>query len=200
MRNALIPNAAKGIGRKQTRRRFASQAESNTTLTQFHTWCTRCSTASARTPAEDLARRPVPSTSCPFLARAKLPSRKVSSHCSRPSLSSAPSRHRATPPATHLPLPTASAASRSKARETHPAENARPRRFAESTRMPSKHARFEAYGRPRWSRIHGYASRNTNPLLLLRLLNQYSLPDDEFEAWVTGLAAWLPKRKDECCS
>jgi peptidoglycan/xylan/chitin deacetylase (PgdA/CDA1 family) len=43
--------------------------------------------------------------------------------------------------------------------------------------------------------IHGFSSRNTNPLLLPRLLDQYSLSEDEFEAWVTGFAALMPKRK-----
>jgi peptidoglycan/xylan/chitin deacetylase (PgdA/CDA1 family) len=43
--------------------------------------------------------------------------------------------------------------------------------------------------------IHGFSTRNSNPLLLPRLLDQYSLSEDEFEAWVTGFAALLPKRK-----
>lgn len=43
--------------------------------------------------------------------------------------------------------------------------------------------------------IHGFSGRNSNPLLLPRLLDQYSLSDDEFEAWVTGFAAFMPKRK-----
>jgi peptidoglycan/xylan/chitin deacetylase (PgdA/CDA1 family) len=43
--------------------------------------------------------------------------------------------------------------------------------------------------------IHGFSSRNSNPLLLPRLLDQYSLSDDEFEAWVTGFAGLMPRRR-----
>lgn len=43
--------------------------------------------------------------------------------------------------------------------------------------------------------IHGFSNRSSNPLLLPRLLDQYSLSDDEFEAWVTGFAMLMPKRR-----
>ena len=43
--------------------------------------------------------------------------------------------------------------------------------------------------------IHGLSSQNSNPLLLPRLLDQYSLSDNEFEAWVTGFASLMPRRR-----
>ena len=97
----------------------------------------------------------------PFFAAAKLPSRKVSSHWSKPSPSNAPSRlcqaSSQTPSSSHClsrrqqvdgegnssgrkrhaPLPTASAAAnRSMARETRQAENATRLRFAKSRGCP----------------------------------------------------------------
>ena len=42
--------------------------------------------------------------------------------------------------------------------------------------------------------IHGMASPDSNPLLLPRLLDQSSLSENEFEAWVTGFAGLMPKR------
>jgi len=43
--------------------------------------------------------------------------------------------------------------------------------------------------------LNGLATRAGDPYLLPRLLDQYSLVDAEFESWVSGLAAFLPKRK-----
>jgi peptidoglycan/xylan/chitin deacetylase (PgdA/CDA1 family) len=43
--------------------------------------------------------------------------------------------------------------------------------------------------------LHGFATRGGNPLMLPRLLDQYGLIDDEFASWVSGVAAFLPKRK-----
>jgi peptidoglycan/xylan/chitin deacetylase (PgdA/CDA1 family) len=40
-----------------------------------------------------------------------------------------------------------------------------------------------------------YSSRDTNPLLLPRLLDQFLLSEAEFEAWLTGFMAYMPKRK-----
>jgi len=42
---------------------------------------------------------------------------------------------------------------------------------------------------------HGFSSRKTNLLLLPRLLDQCGISDNEFEAWITGFAAFMPKRK-----
>ena len=41
----------------------------------------------------------------------------------------------------------------------------------------------------------GLSSRKSNPLLLPRLLDHCNVSDNEFEAWVTGFAALVPKRK-----
>lgn len=43
--------------------------------------------------------------------------------------------------------------------------------------------------------IPGFSGRNSNLLLLPRLLDQYSLSDNEFEAWVTGFAGLMPRRR-----
>ena len=40
-----------------------------------------------------------------------------------------------------------------------------------------------------------YASRESNPLLLPRLLDQFGISDDEFEAWLTGFMNLIPRRK-----
>jgi peptidoglycan/xylan/chitin deacetylase (PgdA/CDA1 family) len=42
---------------------------------------------------------------------------------------------------------------------------------------------------------HRYSSQQDNPLLLPRLLDHFLLTDDEFEAWLTGFMAFMPKRK-----
>jgi peptidoglycan/xylan/chitin deacetylase (PgdA/CDA1 family) len=40
-----------------------------------------------------------------------------------------------------------------------------------------------------------YSSQETNPLLLPRLLDQFLLSEAEFEAWLSGFMAYMPKRK-----
>jgi Polysaccharide deacetylase len=40
----------------------------------------------------------------------------------------------------------------------------------------------------------GFASRQSNPLLLPRLLDVSGLSDIEFEGWLTGVSAALPRR------
>ena len=42
-----------------------------------------------------------------------------------------------------------------------------------------------------------YASQESNPLLLPRLLDQSRISDREFEAWLTGFMAFMPKRTVE---
>jgi len=42
-----------------------------------------------------------------------------------------------------------------------------------------------------------YASQQSNPLLLPRLLDQFAISDREFEAWLTGFMALMPKRTVE---
>lgn len=41
----------------------------------------------------------------------------------------------------------------------------------------------------------GFASRNSNPLLLPRFLDNESLSDIEFESWLTGVSLALPRRR-----
>jgi len=41
---------------------------------------------------------------------------------------------------------------------------------------------------------NGLSTRGGNPYALPRLLDQYALIEDEFASWVSGLAAFLPKR------
>lgn len=43
---------------------------------------------------------------------------------------------------------------------------------------------------------NGMASRDTDRFRLPRLLDQYALIEDEFESWLSGLAVFLPKRKN----
>jgi peptidoglycan/xylan/chitin deacetylase (PgdA/CDA1 family) len=43
--------------------------------------------------------------------------------------------------------------------------------------------------------LNGYATQAGNALMLPRLLDQYRLSDDEFASWVSGVAAFMPKRK-----
>jgi hypothetical protein len=88
----------------------------------------------------------------PFFAGAKLPSRKGSSHLSRPSSSSAPSSRRHafshTPSSSHC-------LSRRQQVEGEGNSSGKNRHAAPVCRihkMPSKHARFDAHGRPRLSR------------------------------------------------
>ena len=88
----------------------------------------------------------------PFFAGAKLPSKKVSSHRSRPCSSSTPSKARhassQTPSSSHCFSRRQQVAGEgnSSGRNRHAAPVCR------IHRMPSKHARFGAHGRPRVSR------------------------------------------------
>jgi hypothetical protein len=88
----------------------------------------------------------------PFFAGAKLPSRKVSSHFSRPLASSAPNRVRhassQTPSSCHCcnRRQQVEGEGNSSGRNRHAAPVCR------THKMPSKHARFGAGGRPRLSR------------------------------------------------
>lgn len=43
--------------------------------------------------------------------------------------------------------------------------------------------------------VHNLATRGGDPFRLPRLLDQYGLGEEEFEAWLTGLAALIPRRK-----
>jgi len=88
----------------------------------------------------------------PFFAGAKLPSRKVSSHLSRPSSSSAPSSRRHafshTPSSSHC----LSRRQQVEGEGNSSGKNRQAAPVCRIHRMPSKHARFDAHGRPRLSR------------------------------------------------
>src|SRR5450759_1135971 len=99
----------------------------------------------------------------PFFAGAKLPSRKVSSHFSRPSSSRAPSRARhassQTPSSSHC-------FSRRQQVEGEGNSSGRNRQAAPVCRihrMPSKQARFNAHGRPRLS-LRRFCSGSNGPI------------------------------------
>jgi hypothetical protein len=89
----------------------------------------------------------------PFFAGAKLPSRKVSSHFSRPSSSSAPSRVRHAlsqiPSSSHC----LSRRQQVEGEGNSSGKNRHAAPVCKIHRMPSKHARFDAQGRPRLSRL-----------------------------------------------
>jgi hypothetical protein len=117
------------------------------TVDQYHPLC-------------PLAPLGFPDGRAPFFAGAKLPSRKVSSHFSKPSSSSAPSRVRhacsQTPSSSHClrRRQQVEGAGNSSGKNRHAAPVCR------IHRMPSKHPRFDAQGRPRLSgcRLGGAAS------------------------------------------
>ncbi|HUI84379.1 MAG TPA: polysaccharide deacetylase family protein [Candidatus Binatia bacterium] len=44
--------------------------------------------------------------------------------------------------------------------------------------------------------ITGLAGRSADPYLLPRILDQYGLADSEFAAWISGLAGFLPSRRN----
>ncbi len=102
-------------------------------------------------PLRSLAALGFTDCEAPFLAGAKLPSRKVSSHFSRPSSSSAPNRTRHasshTPSSCHCFSRRQQVAGdgNSSGRNRHAAPVCR------IHRIPSKQARFDAQGRPRLS-------------------------------------------------
>src|SRR5713101_1741870 len=100
----------------------------------------------------------------PFFAGAKLLSKKVSSHCSRPSSSSAPSnvRHACshTPSSSHC----LSRRQQVEGEANSSGTNRHAAPVCRIHRMPSKHARFDAQGRPRLScrRLGGGNIGSTN--------------------------------------
>ena len=102
-------------------------------------------------PLRPLAPLGFPDRKAPFFAGAKLPSRKVSSHFSRPSSSSAPSNVRhafsQTPSSSHC----LSRRQQVEGEGNSSGKNRHAAPVCRIHRMPSKHARFEAHGRPRLS-------------------------------------------------
>jgi hypothetical protein len=115
-------------------------------------------------PLRPLAPLGFPDREAPFFAGAKLPSKKVSSHFSRPSSSSAPSSVR------HACSHTPSSSHRLSRRQQVEGEanssgkNRHAAPVCRIHRMPSKHPRFDAQGRPRLScrRLGGGSMGSTN--------------------------------------
>src|SRR6202521_2784369 len=103
-------------------------------------------------PLRPLAPLGFPDGGAPFLAGAKLPSRKLSSHFSRPSSSSAPSSVRQafsqTPSSSHC----LSRRQQVEGEGNSSGKNRHAAPVCRIHRMPSKPARFDAQGRPRLSR------------------------------------------------
>ena len=120
----------------------------------------------------------------PFFAGAKLPSRNVSSHFSRPSPSSAPSSARHA--SSHTPCSSHSFRRRQQvAGEGYlSGKNLHAAPVCNTQRMPSKQPRLEAHGRPRlsWRRLgsgssgainsHCASLNNSNRFLLMQKENQ----------------------------
>ena len=98
----------------------------------------------------------------PFLAGAKLPSRKASSHLSRPFASRAPSKVRQA----SSQMPSSSHCfSRRQQVDGEGYSSGRKRHAApvcNTHRMPSKHARFSAHGRPRLSFLRRGSGNNAS--------------------------------------
>src|SRR5271169_3996136 len=88
----------------------------------------------------------------PFFAGAKLPSKKVSSHFSRPSASSAPSRVRHAFSQTPSSFHCLSRRQQVEGEGNSSGKNRHAAPVCRIQRMPSKHARLDAQGRPRLSR------------------------------------------------
>jgi len=103
-------------------------------------------------PLRPLAPLGFPHGGAPFLAGAKLPSKKVSSHFSRPSSSNAPSRMRhafsQTPSSSHC----LSRRQQVEGEGNCSGKNRHAAPVCRIHRMPSKQPRFDAQGRPRLSR------------------------------------------------
>src|SRR5712692_7250957 len=115
-------------------------------------------------PLRPLAPLGFPDSGTPFFAGAKLPSRTVSSHFSRPSSSSAPSSARQafsqTPSSSHC----LSRRQQVEGEENSSGKNRHAAPVCRIHRMPSKHPRFDAQGRPRLSclRLGGGSIGSTN--------------------------------------
>jgi len=141
------------------------------TVDQYHPLCTLATLGFAHCGA-------------PFLAGAKLPSRKVSSHCNRPSPSSAPSSVRQassqTPRSSHCFSRRQQVAGEGylSGRNRHAAP------VRSTHKIPSRQPRFEAQGRPRLSlrrfgsgnsgsiSVHCASVNNSNRFLLIQEAQQ----------------------------
>jgi len=119
---------------------FQPNSQRNTfTVCQYH-------------PLRSLAALGFTDGAAPFLAGAKLPSRKVSSHRSSPSSSRPPSSARQAPSQTPSSCHCCSRRQQVDGEGNSSGKNRQAAPVCRTHRMPSKHARFAAGGRPRLSR------------------------------------------------
>ncbi len=140
----------RGIRKRNFSRRgtFQPNSQRNTlTVSQYH-------------PLRSLAALGFTDRRAPFFAGAKLPSRKASSHFSRPSRSKAPSNVRQalsqTPSSSHC----FSLRQQVEGDGYSPGKNRHAAPVCRTHRMPSKHARFDAHGRPRLSLLRRGSGNN----------------------------------------
>ena len=120
----------------------------------------------------------------PFFAGAKLPSRNVSSHLSRPSPSSAPSNARQASSHTSCSSHCFNRRQQVAGDGYLSGKNLHAAPVCNTHRMPSRHARFDAHGRPRLSlrrfssgssgsiRSHCASFNNSNRFLLMQEVHQ----------------------------
>ena len=140
----------RGVRKRNFSRRgtFQPNSQRNTlTVSQYH-------------PLRSLAALGFADCRAPFFAGAKLPSRKASSHFSRPSASRAPSNVR-------QPLSQTSSSSHCLSRRQQvegegysSGKNRHAAPVCSTHKMPSKHARLDAQGRPRLSRLRRGSGNN----------------------------------------
>jgi hypothetical protein len=136
----------RGVRKRSFSRRGAFQPNSQwnaLTVSQYH-------------PLRSLAALGFTDCRAPFFAGAKLPSRKASSHFSRPTASKAPSNVRQawsqTPSSSHC----FSRRQRVEGDGYSSGKNRHAAQVCRIHRMPSKHSRLDAHGRLRWSLLrHG---------------------------------------------
>jgi len=118
---------------------FQPNSQRNTfTVCQYH-------------PLRSLAALSFPDRKAPFLAGAKLPSKKLSSQRSRPFSSSAPSRVRQASNQTPCSCQRCNRRQQVEDEGNSSGRNRHAAPVCRIQRMPSRHARFEAGGRPRLS-------------------------------------------------
>ena len=153
-RSAFRPGDAdlgeRGVRKRNFCRRgtFQPNSQRNTfTVSQYHPLCA-------------LAALGFTDCIAPFLAGAKLPSRKASSHFSRPSASRAPSKVRQA-----LSQTSSSSHRLSRRQQVEGDGNSSGKKrhaapVCSTQRMPSRQARFDVQGRPLLSRLRGGSGNN----------------------------------------
>ncbi len=140
----------RGVRKRNFCRRgtFQPNSQRNTlTVSQYH-------------PLRSLAALGFTDCRAPFFAGAKLPSRKASSHFRRPSASRAPSNVRQALSQTHSSSHCFSRRQQVEGDGYSSGKNRHAAPVCRTHRMPSKHARFDAQGRPRLSLLRRGSGNN----------------------------------------